>query len=169
MICTWLRPSHLSIHVGDGSRHSEVFVTNLKFCLSMWLLLIFLKHTKTTQRKCGHTTSQWLDQQQSGGPTAHWYLHFRDWSFHPMKGNKRATDNGSKLQRSMVCITRASMKNKSGLNAQKSTPIQILPRWGLNPWRCIKQDSEPNTHYQQAIQAPWITDKERAWGKAKNY
>ena len=41
MCCTWLRPGHLSIHVGDCSQRSEEIVTNLKLQVWMQLLLLF--------------------------------------------------------------------------------------------------------------------------------
>ena len=42
MICTWLRPGHLSVRVGDGSRRSEELVKNLELRLWMRLLLLLL-------------------------------------------------------------------------------------------------------------------------------
>ena len=40
MRCTWLRPSHLSIHVGNGSRRSEEIVENLELHLLNVIIII---------------------------------------------------------------------------------------------------------------------------------
>ena len=42
MICTQLRPGHLSVHVGDSLQCSEEIVKNLKLRLSMRSLLLLL-------------------------------------------------------------------------------------------------------------------------------
>ena len=42
MLCTRLRPDHLSIRVGDSSQHGEEIVKNLKLRLWMRLLLLLL-------------------------------------------------------------------------------------------------------------------------------
>ena len=41
MVCTRLRPDHLSVHIGESSRHNEKIAKNLKLWLSMWLLLYY--------------------------------------------------------------------------------------------------------------------------------
>ena len=40
VLCTRLRPGHLSVHVGDSLRRSEEIVKNLELCLSVQLLLL---------------------------------------------------------------------------------------------------------------------------------
>ena len=44
VICTRLRPGHLSVRVGDGSRRSEEIIKNLVLRLGIRLLLNGLSH-----------------------------------------------------------------------------------------------------------------------------
>ena len=77
VICTWLRPGHLTIHVVDSSQHSEEIVKNLELHLWMQLLLllcltIYFKSIITHQNishpvRSYFITSYWI-------PTKYTYL-----------------------------------------------------------------------------------------------